>query len=411
MLMALVTVSTFAQKYVGGDISLLPSYEQNGSQYMDKDGKPISVLPFCKQQGMNAMRVRIFVDPSKATDSEKGEGVVQGLKYVKGLAEKIKSNGFKLLLDFHYSDTWADPAKQWTPDAWKTLDDAELQQQVYEYTKSVFDTLKNIGCAPDFIQTGNEISYGMLWGERNTLNPKKCYEGNDANWQRFANLLKKAGKACREVCPDAKIILHVERIPTASTLYNFYNKMAEMDVDYDIIGLSYYPYFHGYLSTLDDRLTNLAAKFPTKKVWIVETGYYHKWQPSSVSYDYSATYPISDEGQRNFASDLVTTLNKHSNVEGLFWWMMDANEYGHTGAAQTTTGWYNAGLWDNETGRALPALYELKNFLTTDNVENVSTSTREKDNNWYDLSGRRVKGNTTKGILLHKRKKLIFKLK
>ena len=111
-----------AHKYVGGDISLLADYEAHGAQYYDASGQPIArLLPFFGRQGLNAMRLRLFVDPSKATDAEKGEGVKQDLDYVKALGRRIKDAGFSLLLDFHYSDTWADPAKQFTPDAWRGL--------------------------------------------------------------------------------------------------------------------------------------------------------------------------------------------------------------------------------------------------------------------------------------------------
>ena len=113
-----------AQKYVGGDISLLPTYEEHGANYMDKDGQKITdLLAFLKEQGLNTMRVRLFVDPSKDSD----KAVCQDLAYVKALGKRIKDAGMALLLDFHYSDTWADPGKQWTPDAWKSLNDAQFE--------------------------------------------------------------------------------------------------------------------------------------------------------------------------------------------------------------------------------------------------------------------------------------------
>ncbi len=416
-LLALLAVASTAgaQKYVGGDISLLPSYEQNGSKYMDQNGSTISVLPFCREQGMNAMRVRLFVDPTKATTAEQRQGVVQDLSYVKQLACRIKDAGFSLLLDFHYSDTWADPSKQWTPDAWKSLSDTGLAQQIYDYTHQVLDTLVAAGCAPDFIQTGNEISYGFLWGERDTTSPKKCYMGNSANWERFGTLLKRAAEACRAVCPQAKIIIHTERVANSAVLYNFYQQMHTLGVSYDIIGLSYYPYYHGSLSQLEDRISWFASADDSygtadKPVWIVETGYYHKWQPSSVSYDYSSTFPISDEGQRLFADSLISALNRHSNATGLFWWMMEANEYGHTGSQQTTSDWYNAGLWDNETGRALPALYELRKFLTSTptNINNVASKWPEADGKWYRPDGTQASGRPQKGLYIHNGKKVVM---
>ena len=253
----LATAMTAAgQKYVGGDISMLTKYEEAGVVYKDKDGAAVQPLDFFKQQGLNAMRVRLFVDPSRDAD----KAVCQDLAYVKALGKRIKDCGMKLMLDFHYSDTWADPAKQWTPDGWKSLNDEQLCTKIYEYTKDCLSQLKAAGATPDFIQTGNEISYGMLWGtEGSTAN--RCYTNSPAaNWTRFINLLKKAGQACREECPEAKIIIHSERTPKANVLTDFFDRMKNASLDYDIIGLSYYPAHHGNLATLETALTTLENK-------------------------------------------------------------------------------------------------------------------------------------------------------
>ena len=271
------------------------------------------------------------------------------------------------MLDFHYSDSWADPAKQWTPDSWVGLSDEQLKTKIYAYTKDCLEQMNAVGASPDFIQTGNEISYGMLWGKEGDASSKNknfCSTASSANsWSRFTNLLKQAGKACREVCPRAKIVLHTERVPNLSALTNFYRKMKDASVDYDIIGLSYYSYFHGDLSKLSAALTQLQNTFANKRVMIVEAGYYHAYQPTEDIIDLSSTYPITAEGQRKFAADLVEKLKSHQNVDGLFWWWPEANEKGvNWRDPVTNSGWYNAGLFDNETGRALPALYELQNF-------------------------------------------------
>ena len=177
---------TEMSRYVGGDISMLTKYEEAGVVYKDKNGNAVQPLAFFKQEGLNAMRVRLFVDPSQDSD----KGVCQDLDYVKALGKRIKEAGMAFMLDFHYSDTWADPAKQWTPNAWKTLNDAALAEKVYEYTKECLQQLKAAGAKPDFIQTGNEISYGMLWGTEGTNN-NRCYTNSPAaNWNRFFNLLK-----------------------------------------------------------------------------------------------------------------------------------------------------------------------------------------------------------------------------
>lgn len=403
-------LSIFAQKYVGGDISLLTKYETNGATYLDNKGDTIhNMLSYMKEQGLNAMRVRLFVDPSNATATAKGEGVCQDLDYVVALAKRIKAAGLSLMLDFHYSDTWADPAKQWTPAAWASMTDTELETEMYNYTKDALQKLVEADATPDFIQTGNEISYGMLWGTSTTASSslKKCYVGNSDNWDRFALLLQNATKACREICPKAKIIIHTERVEKPSVLTGFYDNMKTYGVDYDIIGLSYYPYFHGPLTTISSVLTTLEGRFPTKNIMIVETGYYHKWQADDVDYDLSATYPISEDGQKAFTDALIDTLNNHKNVTGLYWWWPEANEYKlDWNTKRVTDGWYNCGLWDNETGKALAAFYELKKFITTTGISEIKAD-KQVDNSWYTLSGSRTNEPAQRGIYIHQGKKII----
>ncbi len=360
ILCTVLTTMVSAQKYVGGDISMLPKYEQAGVVYRDKNGKTVSdVIAFFKQEGMNAMRVRLFVDPTKDSD----KAVCQDLDYVKTLGKRIKDAGLKFMLDFHYSDTWADPGKQWTPDAWKSLNDADLANKLYEYTKDCLQQLKDAGAEPDMIQTGNEISYGMMWGTQAAVgsnNTNRCFTNSStANWNRFFNLLKKAGLACREVCPYAKIILHSERTPKPNVLTDFFNRMKNNNIDYDIIGLSYYPDHHGNLATLETALTTLENNGYGKDIMIVETGYSYAWAIGS-EYNYTSTYPYTEEGQRRFTADLITKLNAHSSVKGLFWWWPEDN-----GNKNVTSGWWNAALYNHNTGKPYAALYELKNFAET----------------------------------------------
>lgn len=347
------------QRFVGGDISLLPTYEEHGAKYFDQQGQALdNVLAFVKEQGWNAARVRLFVDPSKASATDCGQGVRQDMDYVAALGRRIKEAGMLFMLDFHYSDSWADPAKQWTPAAWLALTDEQLATQLYDYTRECLQRMNAEGASPDFIQTGNEISYGMLWGKQGTT-ANRCYMGSDDGWPRFGRLLKQACRACREVCPRAKIVIHTERAGQASVLKNFYQQMQRQGVDYDIIGLSYYPYYHGSLSTLSASLSMLERDFAGRQVMIVETGCAYHYQVG----DDDTGYPLTYEGQRSFTADLIATLRQHGAVSGLFWWFPEANEYGLNWNTQHVTDkWYNAGLFDNETGRALPALYELTHF-------------------------------------------------
>ena len=394
-----------AQKYVGGDISMLTKYEEAGVAYKDMNVTAVQPLPFFKEQGLNIMRVRLFVDPSKDND----KGVCQDLDYVKALGKRIKDAGCSFMLDFHYSDTWADPAKQWTPDAWKTLSDAQLYDKIYEYTKECLQQLKTAGATPDFIQAGNEISYGMLWGVEGTT-ANRCYTNSSAaNWNRFFQLLKKAGQACREECPQAKIILHSERVPKPNVLTDYFDRMKNNGIDYDIIGLSYYPAYHGNLNTLETALNTLENKNYGKDIMIVETGYCYAWPLTDKDnngkedeYDYTSTYPYTEEGQRHFTADLVAKLNNHSSVKGLLWWWPEDN-----GNKNVTNKWWNAALYNHNTGQPYAAFYELKNFL--DGSTAITENLRESiaDGSWYTLDGRRQSTTPVqKGVFIHNGRKI-----
>ena len=415
--------SVHAQKYVGGDISLLPTYEEHGAIYLDKDGQPISdVLSFLKEQGWNTIRVRLFVDPSQAPDEAKGQGVRQDLEYVKAFGKRLKDNGLKFMLDFHYSDTWADPGQQLYPKSWipaPNEDTLPIEETVYYYTKDCLEQLVAAGASPDFIQTGNEISFGMLWG---TMDDVGWYEEDvqnggglkpndqwtdyeDYHWDNFSEMLKSASKACREICPEAKIIIHTEQCANNPTLdVAFYNRVKDNEVDYDIIGVSYYPYFKGPVNKLDIGLTQLETNFPEKKIMVVETGCGYKYEMGDKDKQY---YPLTYEGQRQFTEDLVTMLNNHESVIGLFWWFLEANEYGlDWNTKRVTDGWYNASLFDNSTGKALPALYELKNFNNSSSgFLSINKDHKCKDCKWYTIEGRRLGAEPSKsGIYINDKK-------
>ena len=380
-----IAMITLAQEplYVGGDISLLPKYEEAGVVYKDKEGQTVSdVLAFFRQQGQNAMRVRLFVSPDGSD-----KAVCQDLDYVKALGKRIKDAGLKLMLDFHYSDTWADPAKQWTPAAWQDLNNDQLQDKIYEYTKDCLQQMKAAGAEPDFIQTGNEISYGMLWGKSGTT-ANRCYtNSSDANWNRFLSLLKKAGQACREECPQARIIIHSERVPKPDVLTDFFDRMKAGGIDYDIIGLSYYPAFHGSLSTLETALTALERKQYGKDMMIVETGYSYAWALGGTEYDYTKTYPYSEEGQRQFTADLVAKLKNHPGVKGLFWWWPEDN-----GNKQVTNNWWNAALYDHNSGQPYAAFYELSAFAQGSTAITAPQAKPRCSQGWYSLQGTPLSG-------------------
>ena len=367
-----------ATKYVGGDISLLTKYEEQGAIYYNENGTRITnMLSYLKSTGMNAMRVRLFVDPSMADAEDQGEGVCQDLPYVQALGRRIKAAGFDLLLDIHYSDTWTDPGQHSTPSSWTVT--SALADSVYSYTKRVLNAMIAVDATPDFIQVGNEVTYGMLWPTGHCYPSGANYgAGTFAN---FANYLKQGIRACREVCPAAKIVIHTEMGRT-SNVTSFYQSLKSYTTDFDIIGLSYYPYWHGGLNVLDELLTDLETAYPTKKIQIVETGYPHAYYPSGASYDLQSTWPATEAGQKAFTAALVETLNAHSHVNGLYWWFPEANEYGINYVNHVTTDWYNCGWWDNQNGQVMDALFETVNFLAGSEEEPVDIYIVGGEGNW-----------------------------
>lgn len=364
VMLALITCAgANAQKYLGGDISLLPTYREKGTTYKTAEGKETCPYKLFTEAGWNAMRVRLFVEPDNAPQGNKDEGVCQDLPYVIKLCKQIKAHGFKLMLDFHYSDTWADPGKQFTPKAWdeaiagKSKDEQVkiLADSVYAHTLNALNALKQAGAEPDFIQVGNEITFGMLW-PTGRVEPTKA-----DNWPALLTFLNAGVKACRQACPKAQIIIHTEHAQDWNATEGYYAKLRDGKLDYDIIGLSYYPMWHGTIKHLDVVLDSLKTTF-NKPVMIVETAFYYSHENDIWEKDpnhYSDLYPISAEGQRRFTEELVTMLNKHDDVTGLFWWFPEENESGST----VVKSWLNRGLFDNHTGKTLPAMDEFSKFI------------------------------------------------
>lgn len=382
-----------SEKYLGADISMLTAYEtisEAGHQvtYKDVDGTQSDVLSLLKKYGMNSMRVRLFVNPTMQ------KAVIQDIDYVKKLGKRIKDAGLSFVLDFHYSDTWADPAAQSVPAEWGNLSVDEYTEKLYSYTKEVLEDFVNEGVVPDMIQTGNEISYGLMYSSSSGLFVDYL---SDKNWDKFAAMLKSAGKACREVCPNAKIILHIERVPQPLNCAKFANYMKQYEVDYDIFGLSYYPMYHGNLAYLETAL-NKIEEATDKTIMIMETGYNTAYYPTDAKYDCQSIWPATESGQSLFIEQLVAKLNTHDRVKGLYYWFPEENESASLGWTDLLDGWTNRGLFNNQTGNAVDAITKFAAFNTTATaVQNVSSTSEIYETERYDIQGRKIK-NPTKGI-------------
>ena len=358
-MMALVLAAllpALAQTWLGGDISMMASNARQGVIYKDSCGVTVDPYDLFRQQGWNMMRVRLFVDPRNAPGSHHDEGVCQDLDYVIGLCKTIKARGFEVMLDFHYSDTWADPAKQFTPKRWEALNAKSLSDSIYQYTRNCLQAMRQADVEPAMIQVGNEITYGMDWPV-GRVDPM-----SDDNWEVFTRLLKAGCKACREVCPASAIIIHTEKAGVWPVTRSYYDRLSAARVDYDIIGLSYYPMWHGTIPNLGATLDSLAVYYPDKPVMMVEAAYYYQHDGRSMdgSEDFTQCLPGTVEGQRQFTSQLVDELNRHDNVTGLFWWYPEENRYGTR--HERHRGGLNRGLFNSANGQALPALYEMAKF-------------------------------------------------
>lgn len=355
LVLTLVISGQGRKLWLGGDISMLPALQRQGAQYRDIMGHEVDPYKLFKQQGWNMMRVRLFVEPANAPGRHHDEGVCQDLPYVINLCKSIKKAGFKIMLDFHYSDTWADPAKQFTPKRWEGLSSDVLCDSIYSYTRNCLVAMKRAGVAPEMIQVGNEITFGMDWpvGRIDPL--------SDDNWEVFGAMLRAGCKACREVCPKSKIIIHTEKAGKWEMTEGFYRRLEANNVDYDIIGLSYYPMWHNTIEYLGTTLDKLATLYPSKPVMIVEAAYYYEHDGvNRGEEDFTLCKPGTVEGQRQFTAELVAELKRHSNVTGLFWWFPEENSFGTPFQGR---GGLNRGLFNSRNGNALPALYEMSRFV------------------------------------------------
>lgn len=247
---------TTTDKILGADISFLPQLEARGIKFTD-NGHQKDPLTILKEHGFNYIRLRIFNNPSQPKGYSPNKGFCD-LEHTKQMARRVKAAGMKFLLDFHYSDYWADPQQQNKPAAWVGKDFNSLKDSVQTYTKHVMQELKDQGTEPDMVQIGNEINHGMIWPE-----------GHVNNLDSLAQLLYAGFKGVKAVSPQSIIMLHVALGGQAEESEFFYNAMLKRNVPYDVIGLSYYPKWHG---TLDDLKTNIAAlsKKYNKQIMVAE---------------------------------------------------------------------------------------------------------------------------------------------
>jgi arabinogalactan endo-1,4-beta-galactosidase len=246
----------------GADISWLPQMEATGYKFYNDNGVEEDCFKILKDHGINSIRLRTFVDPSDNIFSghcNKAETVA--------MAVRAQKWGMKVMIDFHYSDSWADPGKQRKPKAWEGHDFPTLLKDLYDYTFDVMTSLKSAGITPEWVQVGNEIPGGMIYPE-----------GSSSNWGQLSQLINKGYDAIKAVSPASKVILHVDQGNNNGRFRGWFDNAKSNGAKYDVIGLSYYPYWLAgnpdYSLSIDDlgaNLNDMASRYG-KEVMVVEVG-------------------------------------------------------------------------------------------------------------------------------------------
>ena len=355
----------------GADLSLLKRNMDSGFVYK-VNGGAIDPIVILRQAGFNYARLRLFHRPSLRGAQ------VNDLAYTLSLGQQLAESGFKLLLDLHYSDTWADPGKQTLPRQWENLPFDALEEAVYEYTREVVGAFVAVGVLPEMVQIGNEITPGMLWDHgrvaeahaSNTVHwTREASSNNHQAWERLGKLLKAGGRGVRDAAgKQTDIMIHIDRGGDLETSRWFFDKVLNQGVVFDVIGQSYYPFWHGVPDDLRVTLDSLSVCYG-KDLYVVETAYpwkYHAMYKNSLSGDHAAwhrlvaQYPLSPEGQLNFTRDVIGLVKGTvgGRGKGVFYWAPEwvtppRADFVDEGDAEPC--WSRA-LFDDQ-GNALPALY------------------------------------------------------
>ena len=296
---------------MGMDASCVPALENSDVKYYDFDGTEKDVYEILSDNGINYIRVRVWNDPFDANGNGYGGGNCD-IENAIAIGKRATKAGMKLLVNFHYSDFWADPGKQMVPKAWEGMSIEEKSEAVYQYTADCLKKLKKAGVDVGMVQVGNETN-GYMCGEK--------------IWFNIQSLMQAGSKAVREVFPDALVALHFANPETEDRYSSYASKLDYYSVDYDVFASSYYPYWHGTLDNLASILSDIATTY-NKKVMVAETSY--AYTPNDTDFngntigegaDGADKYPMTVQGQANLVRDVIDTMvNKTTNGIGVFYW-------------------------------------------------------------------------------------------
>ncbi|WP_433825501.1 glycoside hydrolase family 53 protein [Actinoplanes sp. CA-015351] len=328
----------------GADVSTLPRSLELGAKFYDFRGRRDNVYDILKQAGVNYARLRIWNDPTSGYSNKE-----QVLKQAKA----IKAKGLKLLIDFHYSDTWADPGKQFTPAAWEGHDLPQLQKDVYDYTYDVCTSLKRQGTTPDSVQVGNEINVGMLWPVGYVAN---------SDFGPVASLLNAGYDATKACNRKTQVLVHTANAGNIDAAHWFYDGITAAGAKWDITALSYYCMWHGSLDNLATVITDVKSRY-AKPVVIAETAYPY----TTENYDHLENIilspapcdgiPATPQGQAQEFSAVQDTA-RTAGALGVFYWeptwtAVDGNGWDTEDIENSGNAWENMATFD-DNGRINP---------------------------------------------------------
>ena len=293
----------------GMDSSQVISLEKSGVKYYDFDGKEQDVFKTLAQNGINYIRVRIWNDPFDSKGNGYGGGNCNVDTAIE-IGKRATKYGMKLLVNFHYSDFWADPAKQMIPKAWKNMNVDERANAIYEFTKDSLKKIKAEGIDVGMVQVGNETN---------------AYMCGSKIWSGIASFMAKGSKAVREVFPKALVALHFAN-PEKGSYGEYADKLNQYKVDYDVFGSSYYPYWHGTLDNLAKQLDAITDKYG-KKTMVLETSYAFTSEDTDFNGNtisdggaFDKYYPFTIQGQANAIRNVTNTVAGLKAGIGVCYW-------------------------------------------------------------------------------------------
>ena len=334
-----------AEFIAGADFSHLKFFEDRGVVYQDEHG-PRDALALLRDHGLNCVRLRLFTSSAQQASADP-YNATNNLDYTLPLAVRVKNAGLRFLLDLHYSDSWADPGKQHKPSDWADLSFAQLETRIYEYTRDVVTSFRQAGATPDVVQVGNEIIGGLLWPEGRVGG---SYD-SAVQWSQLGRLLKSAIRGVHEGAGDVppRILIHIDRGGNWDATQWFFDRLLREEVHFDLIGQSYYPFWHGSLDHLRACLNQTAARYQ-KPVLIVETAFPWSGTTNIVG------IPPTAAGQREYVIRLAEVLRAVPDDLGLgiLWWGSEYVRLEGYGLA----GFDRRSFFDFD-GRALPVVRAL----------------------------------------------------